>query len=283
MNRRSLLFMPGNNPGMLQSADVLGADTVIFDLEDSVALDEKDSARALVCQAVKDLSYSNTEVTVRINPVDSPWWQEDLDVVVAVKPAAIVLPKANVMAIETMERHLAETGALDSVRWILLIESPMDLLNLKEICAASPRIEAVCLGGEDYSSNMGVKRTKESTELLYARMVVATTAKAFGFDAIDTPFTDVDDEEGLLQNLETAKNIGMNGMLLIGPRQVETVNRFFSPTEHEISEAEEILRLNETYKNQGLGVFSYRGKMVDAPVIQRAEQTIIAAKRWKLR
>lgn len=282
MNRRSILFMPGNNPGMLQDADVLGADTIIFDLEDAVVLDEKDSARSLVLQALETIDFKHSEVTVRINPIDSPWWQEDLQTILPANPDAIVLPKANREAIETMEQYLEVKGILESVKWLLLIESPMDVMHLKEICEASTRIEALCLGGEDYSSNLGVKRTKEGLEIQYARMAIATAAKAYGYDAIDTPFTDVDDEEGLLENMKLAKAIGMNGMLLIGPRQVETVNRFFSPSEHEIIEAKEILRLNETYKSQGLGVFSFKGKMVDAPVIARAEQTMVAAKRWGL-
>ncbi len=280
MNRRSVLFMPGNNPGMLYSAVALGADTVIFDLEDAVSIEEKDSARTLVREALTALPPSETEITVRINPTDSPWWQEDLKEILKGHPDGIVIPKASVESVASIESFIETLGeSARQLHWILLIESPRDLLNLKEICLSSRRISAIALGGEDYAASLQVKRTVESTELLYARMVIANTAKAFGLDALDTPFTDVDDEEGLLSNMKLSKQLGMNGMLLIGPRQVETVNRFFSPNPFEIDEAAEILRLYQENRDKGLGVFSYRGKMVDAPVVKRAQQIVTMAEK----
>lgn len=283
MSRRSLLFMPGNNPGMLYSAPVLGADTVIFDLEDAVSPEEKDSARILVREALCALPASETEIAVRINPIDSPWWKEDIAEIVKGKVDAVVIPKAcveSVQAIEEFGNGLGEKGA--SLPWILLIESPMDLIRLPDICRSSNRITAIALGGEDYAANLQVKRTRDSRELFYARMVIANTAKAFGYDAIDTPFIDIEDEEGLSLAMKAAKELGMNGMLLIGPRQVETVNRFFCPSGEEIAEAREILSLYEDNTKKGIGVFSYRGKMVDAPVVKRAQQTIAAAEKGRL-
>ncbi|MDO5714686.1 MAG: CoA ester lyase [Tissierellia bacterium] len=286
MNRRTLLFMPGNNPGMIFSADVLGADTIIFDLEDAVALDEKDSARTLVRQGLKDLEFENSEVCVRINPTDSPYWQKDLDEILQENLDTIMIPKANVESVQMIQEYIDNKNISkdfkESLQYILLIESPLDLLHLEDICKGCKNLSGIALGGEDYSSSLGVQRTKGSKELEYARYVIATVGKAYGIDAIDTPYTDVEDEEGLLEELALAKTIGLNGSLVIGPRLIDIINNEFSPTEEEIEEAKIILELNENAKKEGLGVFSYRGKMVDRPVILRAENTISSAKNWGL-
>jgi len=286
MSRRSLLFMPGNNPGMLTSADCLEADSIIFDLEDAVSLKEKDAARILVREALSFLPLEEVEVTVRVNPLDSPYWREDLESIIPAKPDGIVIPKASVESVKTMVKEIErleethETGK--RTKLLLIIESAMGLIDLRNIIESSDRIEAILLGAEDLSSDMGIKRTKESKEIEYARYLVATAARAYRIDALDTPYTDIDDVEGLEADTRFAKSIGFGGRLAINPRQIVTIHEVFSPTQEEIEEAQIIISEAEEAEKKGLGVFSYKGKMVDLPVIKRAEQIVDSARKWGL-
>jgi len=286
MSRRSLLFMPGNNPGMLTSADCLEADSIIFDLEDAVSLKEKDAARILVREAMAFLPLEGVEVTVRVNPLDSPYWKEDLMSIIPAKPDGIVIPKASVESVKTMVREIERLevvhGIEKKVKLLLIIESAMGLMDLRNIIESSDRIDAILLGAEDLSSDMGIKRTKGSKEIEYARYLVATAARAYGIDALDTPYTDIDDLEGLEEDTLFAKSIGFGGRLAINPRQIVTIHQVFSPTSDEIEEAQIILMEAQEAEEKGLGVFSYKGKMVDLPVIKRAEQIVRSAEKWGL-
>ncbi len=278
--------MPGNNPGMLTTADVLGADTIVFDLEDAVSINEKDSARILVREALEFLDIVDSEVSVRINPYDSPYCLDDLAVIIPAKPDVIVIPKAGAESIQAIEKEierLEEEHQLDyKVDFILIIETAMGLFDLKAVLESSKRIVGLILGAEDLSSDLEIKRTKSNKEIEYARFSIATAAKAYKIDAIDTPYTDVEDFEGLREDTLFAKSIGFNGRLAINPRQIEVIHHVFTPTEEEIGEAQEILFEAEEAEKSGLGVFSYKGKMVDLPVIKRAETTINSAKKWGL-
>lgn len=278
--------MPGNNPGMLTTSDVLGADTIVFDLEDAVSLGEKDSARALVKEALQFLHFTHSEVSVRINPFDSPYWQDDLKYIIEAMPDSIVIPKASVESVKAIEMEMTRLKALygieKEIRFILIIETAMGLVDIRNITESSPLIDGLILGAEDLSSDLGIKRTKTNKEIEYARFVLATTAKAFRIDAIDTPYTDIDDFEGLIKDTAFAKSIGFTGRLAINPRQVETLHEVFSPTAEDIEESLAILAEAEDAKEKGFGVFSYKGKMVDLPVIKRAETTIASAKKWGL-
>lgn len=278
--------MPGNNPGMLTSGDVLGADMVVMDLEDAVSLDEKDAARILVREALSSLRFRHSEVGVRVNPLDSPFWLADLEAIVPARPAALIIPKASVDAVQTMdqavERIRQERGIEQEIRYLAIIETAMGLVEIRDIASCSRRIDALILGAEDLTSDMGIKRTKSGKEIEYARFVVATTARAFRLDAIDTPFTDIEDVKGLLADTAFAKSIGFTGRLAINPRQVDPIQELFSPTVAEIEEADAILQAAARARSEGLGVFSHRGKMVDLPVIRRAESLMASAKKWGL-
>ncbi|MDD7306082.1 MAG: aldolase/citrate lyase family protein [Peptoniphilaceae bacterium] len=280
-NLRSMLFMPGNNPGMLVSADILEADAIIYDLEDAVSIDQKDAARDLVSNALKFLEFNNSLVTVRINPIDSPFWKEDIKKILKENLDAIVIPKASVEAVKTIEKFIEKVCKKENLenkfRFYPLIESTMGILNAKKIAESSDRIDGLLLGGEDYCLDLGVYRTKTSKELAYARYVIAVVAKAYGINAIDTPYTDVEDFEGLIEETKFVKSIGFNGRLIVGPRQVSTVNKIFTPKDDEIEYAKAILKLRDKAEKEGLGVFSFKGKMVDKPVISRAENLIKAA------
>ena len=286
-NLRSLLFMPGNNPGMLVSADNLGADAIIYDLEDAVSLTEKDAARDLVRHALETIPFENSYVTVRINPTDSPYWKEDLEAVLPCEPDGLVIPKASVESLREVETYIEnhwKARGIDrkdcDLRFLMLVETARGITEAEQIAQASSRIDALLFGGEDYSVSMGIARTKESKELEYARFRLATAAKAFGKDAIDTPYTDVEDFDGLEADTRFVRSIGMNGRLVINPRQIPIIHDVFSPTSSELEAAQAILHAAEKAREEGLGVFSYRGKMVDKPVIDRAENLVRSAREW---
>lgn len=271
---------------MLTTADVLGADTIVFDLEDAVSIREKDSARILVREALDFLRIEDSESSVRINPYDSPYCMDDLRVIIPSKPDVIIIPKASVESIEAIEMEIERLEVAHEIKtkvgFVLIIETAMGLFTLKEILASSKRIEGLILGAEDLSSDLGIKRTKNNKEIEYARFSIATAARAYKIDAIDTPFTDVEDFDTLKEDTLFSKSIGFNGRLAINPRQIETIHQVFSPTEVEIEEAREILFEAEEAEKNGFGVFSYKGKMVDLPVIKRAENTMASAEKWGL-
>ena len=285
-NRRSMLFMPGNNPGMLVSADILGADSIIYDLEDAVSLDEKDSARTLVRNALSFLKFTHSEITVRINPIDSPYWEKDLEAIIPVLPDGIVIPKASVDAVHSVEQKINEIKKAHNITknfsFLMLVESARGIMDVNSIAKASSLIQGLLLGGEDYSVDMGIQRTRFSKELEYARFSLTTAAHAYGLDSLDTPFTDVEDFEGLRLDTAFSKSIGFSGRLVINPRQVEEIHKIFSPSSAEIERAEAILQAAEEAKQKGLGVFSFKGKMVDLPVIKRAQALYDSAKNWGL-
>jgi len=281
--RRTMLFMPGNNPGMLQNAGILGADSIILDLEDAVSLTEKDSARILVREAIKNVDYSDVEVVVRVNPLTTEYACEDIDVIARVKPDALMIPKATeeeLMEINSMLDKIEEEEGFEkeSIKLIPLVESAYGVENVYNIIKASKRIVGILLGGEDLTSDLGIKRTKEGEEIFYARNKVAVACKAMKVDAIDTPFTDTNDFEGLEKDTRKAKSLGMTGKASINPRQIDTIHSVYAPTKEEIRHAERVLEAMEEAKREGKGVFSLDGKMVDAPIINRAKTTIDLAK-----
>ena len=285
MNKlRSMLFIPGNNPGMLTSADNLDSDAIIIDLEDAVSIKEKDSARDLVKSALETISYENTLLTVRVNPVDSIFFKEDMHMILKSPVNNIILPKASVESVSEFLKFLSDyeisQSRKEDIRLFLLVESAMGISFLEETIKLSDKIEGLLLGGEDFSLDMGVKRRSDSKELLYARYKIATLARAFNLNAIDTPFTDIDNIIGLKEDIENVKMMGFNGKLIVGPRQVDIVNKSFSPSLDEIDQAILIKNLAEENEKNGRGVFSFKGKMVDKPVIDRAYKLIEDAKNW---
>lgn len=280
---RTMLFMPGNNPGMLQNAGILGADSVILDLEDAVSLDEKDAARVLVRNAISNLNFNGCEVVVRINSIKGDYGYDDINVIARVKPDAILVPKATEEDIEEIDEMLSiiereEGFKLGSIKIIPLVETAIGLENIKETILASKRNIAVLLGAEDLTADMGIKRTREGEEIFYARNRVAAICKAYKIDAIDTPFADVNDIEGLIEDTKRAKSIGMTGKAAINPRQIDYIHDVFSPSREEIEYARRVLAAKEIALKEGKGVFSLDGKMVDAPIIQRAETILHKAK-----
>lgn len=275
--RRSLLFIPGNNPGMLQSCDIFESDAVIFDLEDAVSGTEKDSARYLVSNYLKTYS-PNIEVVVRINGFDTPFYQEDLNVLLSLENVnTIMLPKARVSDLVVLSEMIKKSER--NIKIIPIIEQAISLIEVEEI-ARFELVDGILLGAEDYTKDLEVVRTKEGNEIFYARNRIITACKAYKIDAIDTPFTDTNDNEGLVKDTLFAKSIGMNAKSAIHPNQVETINKLFTPTQKEIDYANRVLIARDEAFKKGLGVFSLDGKMVDKPVIERAEKVIEKAKKF---
>lgn len=281
--RRSMMFLPGNSPRMLMNGPVLPADSLIFDLEDAVAPDQKDAARIMLAHALTTLDFGQREIVVRINDLESPYWQSDLDQVMPARPDLIMPPKvARAEDIVTLAAYLdkkeAELGLAQGSTGILpLLELALGVENAFAIAQASPRVVALFLGGEDLSANLRSPRTKEGWELFYARTRLVNAARAAEIEVIDTPFTDTDDLEGLRQDAEFAKSLGFSGKSVISPRHLEIINEVFSPTQAEIFWAQEVMAVIEEGKRLGKGAVSLHGKMVDKPIVMRAEQILANA------
>ena len=286
--RRSMLFLPGSTPNKIINGDSMGSDAIILDLEDAVSPDEKDAARILVRNAIRDLKFPGVEIIVRINAADSPYWKADLEEIIPLRPNLIMPPKtscaADVLAVDEYISLLEKKNGIEpnTVKLIPLIETALGVENAFQIATASKRVAALFLGGEDLTADLHCKRTKEGNEINYARTRLVVAARAAGIDVYDTPFTDVNDDEGIRKDAEYAKSLGFTGKSSISPRHVSVINEVFSPTLKEIDYAYEVMAAINAAKAQGRGVVALHGKMIDAPVVMRAEQTIAMAEEMGL-
>ena len=282
--RRSMLFLPGNNPNMLINGNCLGSDDVIFDLEDAVSPAEKDAARILVRNTMRYMDFRGCEIIVRINSVDTDYWKADLDALLPQKPDLILLPKTScaqdaLMADEYMTELEKKLGfENNTVGLIPLIETALGVENSFAIASSTKRVKALFLGAEDLTADLQCKRTREGREIEYARTRLVVAARAAGVDVYDTPFTDVNDDEGIVIDANLAKSLGFTGKASISPRHVEVINSVFSPTEAEIDYAYEVMDAIALAKEQGKGAIALHGKMIDAPIVTRAERTLAMAK-----
>lgn len=278
--RRTMLFIPGNNPNLIVNGGLLGSDSLIFDLEDAVSPDEKDAARELVKNALAALDFGKCERIVRINGLDTPYWEEDLRAILPLRPDAIMPPKVSGAAyIQTLDRALAALEEeLDlpqgQTRILALLETALGVENAYHIATASPRMLGLFLGAEDLTADLRCRRTKESQEILYARGRLVCAARAAGIEVYDTPFTDVRDLEGLEADAAFAKGLGFSGKACISPAHVAVVNRVFSPSKADIDYAKDVFEAIAEAKRQGKGAISLRGKMIDAPIVQRARMVL---------
>ena len=275
-----MLFVPGNNPGMMSDAHIYGSDALMFDLEDSVTLREKDAARLLVYHALKTIHYGECERVVRVNPLSTPYGKTDIEAMVAAGAEVIRLPKTETAQdildteaeIERAERKFSIP--IGQTRMMAAIEGALGVVNAYAIATASPRLVAIALGAEDYCANLKTSRSLEGSELLYARGAIIVAARAAGIDAIDTVFSDVNNEEQLIRETQTIKQLGFDGKSVINPRQIKPVHRVFTPTQQEIVKANRILAASREAAERGSGVVALDGKMIDRPVVLRAERTL---------
>lgn len=228
---RSLLFIPGNNPSMIQNADVFDSDAIIFDLEDSVDLIEKDNARNLVREYLETSSTLPSLVVLRVNPVDTSFFKKDINLVLTNHVDYILLPKATVDSLNILEEILIELEnkfKIEKPKVIALAESSKSIIQIFKI-ACHKRVEAILLGAEDLCNDLEIDRSNQGDEILFARSRVVYACTAKKIISIDTPNTNVDDEKLLKQDCLNAKRLGMKAKAAIHPNQLEIINEIFSP------------------------------------------------------
>lgn len=286
--RRTMMFVPGNNPGMLKDAGIYGADSIMFDLEDSVALAEKDAARMLVMQALKTIDYGQTELVVRINGLDTPFGKPDIFAMVKAGVDVIRLPKTETVTdiIET-ETVIAEAEAYfnlpkQTTKMMAAIESAEGVLNAPAIAKASDRLIGIAIGAEDYVTNMKTRRYPDGAELSFARNMILHGARAAGIAAFDTVYSDVDNEAGFKHEVALIHELGFDGKSVINPRQIPLVNAIYAPTKQDVQNAKDVLNAIEQARLKGSGVIALNGKMIDKPIVARAQRTMMLAKASNL-
>lgn len=278
--RRTMMFVPGNNPSMMQDAYIYGADSLMLDLEDSVMLAEKDAARRLVYHALKEVNYGTTEMVVRINPLNTPYGVKDIEAVVKAGVDVIRMPKTEtaeeVKEVEAeIERVEREIGVpVGKTQIMAAIESALGVINAYSIATSSKRMMGIALGAEDYCANLKTNRSKDGAELLLARETIVVAARAAGIDALDTVFSDMNDMETFKNEVAFIKKLGFDGKSIINPRQIDIVHEIFAPSQKEIDKARLILNAIKEAERKGSGVISLNGKMVDKPVVIRAQRCI---------
>lgn len=278
--RRTMMFVPGNNPSMMQDAYIYGADSLMLDLEDSVTLAEKDAARRLVYHALKEVNYGTTEMVVRINPLNTLYGVKDIEAVVKAGVDVIRMPKTEtaeeVKEVEAeIERVEREIGVpVGKTQIMAAIESALGVINAYSIATSSKRMMGIALGAEDYCANLKTNRSKDGAELLLARETIVVAARAAGIDALDTVFSDMNDMETFKNEVAFIKKLGFDGKSIINPRQIDIVHEIFAPSQKEIDKARLILNAIKEAERKGSGVISLNGKMVDKPVVIRAQRCI---------
>lgn len=282
--RRSMLFVPGSNAAMLSNTFIYKPDAIMFDLEDAVALQEKDSARILVAHALQHPLYQDMETVVRVNPLDSEFGLKDLNAVVRAGVDVVRMPKTETAQdVIDMDNAITEIEKacgrkLGSTLMLAAIESPLGITQANQIATASNRLIGIALGAEDYVRNLKTERSADGIELLFARCSILQAARAAGIQAFDTVYSNVNNEEGFLNEAALIKQLGFDGKSLVNPRQIELLHNLFAPTQKDVEQAQSIIEAAEEAKRKGLGVVSLNGKMIDAPIIDRAQLVLQRAK-----
>ncbi|HHE9975570.1 TPA: citrate (pro-3S)-lyase subunit beta [Haemophilus influenzae] len=282
--RRSMLFVPGSNAAMLSNSFIYKPDSIMFDLEDAVALKEKDSARLLVAHALQHPLYKEIETVVRVNPLDSEFGLLDLNAVVRAGVDVVRMPKTESAqdvldmdhAITEIEKACGREAGL--TKMLAAIESPLGITQANQIAFASKRLIGIALGAEDYVRNLKTERSPEGIELLFARCSILQAARAAGIQAFDTVYSNANNEEGFLKEAALIKQLGFDGKSLINPRQIELLHNLFAPTQKDVEQAKRIIEAAAEAERQGAGVVSLNGKMIDAPIIDRAKLVLERAK-----
>jgi citrate lyase subunit beta/citryl-CoA lyase len=279
--RRSRLYLPGNEPKFFINAGLHNPDGIILDLEDSVAPSEKDAAQLLVRNALRAVDFQGAERMVRINQL--PKGLNDLKYVIPHNVNVILIPKCEsskqIIDVEEEINELKSKFKIKNEIYLMpIIESTMGIINAFVIASASKNICALAIGLEDYTADLGTQRTHEGKESFFARSMIVNAAKAAEVQAIDTVFSDVADEEGLRQSVLEAKSLGFEGKGCIHPRQIKIIHEAFAPTKEEIEKAQKIVAAFKEAEKRGLGVVALGSKMVDPPVVKKAQKIIESAK-----
>ncbi len=282
--RRTMLYLPGNNPNMLTRGYLFGSDGVVLDLEDAVAMSEKDTARILVSKFLEQGEFGDCYVSVRINGIDTEYWKDDLAAIVPHKRLdGIRVPKVEdaetVRVIDEELTRLEKANGLPVGKLSLhcLLETAHGIWNAYGIAKSSPRIEAIIPGGEDLRADLKTSRSDDSTELEWARRMLVFAARAAGVEPLDTVFSRITDDEGLRKETEFIKQLGFSGKSIIHPNQIGIIHEIFTPTDAEIAKAQKIVAAAKEAAEKGQGAVCVDGKMVDIPVVKRAEYVLVRA------
>ncbi|MDR0466527.1 MAG: HpcH/HpaI aldolase/citrate lyase family protein [Deltaproteobacteria bacterium] len=286
--RRTVMYAAGNNAALLRDAGIYGADSIIYDVEDSVSVYEKDSARQLVFYALTRMRRS-CEVGVRINHIGTPWGHKDLEVILPARPDYIRLPKGESGdEIRELDKTIAKAEkacgfAPGSIEIMVSIESPKGLRNAYEIAVASPRMNAIAIGGEDFAASIKTEKTRGNEitagrELFVARSLLVLAAKEAGVQAIDSVFSDLNDVEGLIRETAIVKELGFDGKSCVNPRQIGAIHSVFTPARKDIDQACRVIDAFEEALAKKSGVIALDGKMIDAPMVTRAKRVLSLAK-----
>nr|WP_278768487.1 citrate (pro-3S)-lyase subunit beta [Limosilactobacillus mucosae] len=286
--RRTMMFVPGNNPAMVKDAGIYGADSIMFDLEDAVSMAEKDAARDLVYEALQTQDYGDAELVVRVNGQDTPYYANDVRAMVNAGIDVVRLPKAE--DAEMVKKLDADITAAEkefgreegSTMLMAAIESAKGVINAYQIASASDRMMGIALSAEDYTTDMKTHRYPDGAELEFARNMVLHAARAAGVAAFDTVFTNMNDTEGFYRETEYIHQLGFDGKSLVNPRQIPMVNKVYEPTKKEIENAKNVENAIKEAELKGSGVISMNGQMVDRPVVLRAERVMRLAKASNL-
>ena len=282
--RRTMLYLPGNNPNMLVRGHLFGSDGIVMDMEDAVALSEKDAARVMISKFLRRGDFGSVEVTVRINGADTEFWKKDLEAVVPCKRLdGIRLPKADSpQVIKDVDEELSRLEdkygiAQGHIKLFCILETAYGIWHAYDVATASRRVTAILPGGEDLVADLKTSRTPEGTELEWSRRMIVIAARAAGVDAIDLMFPRVTDGEGLRRDAQFSKDLGFDGKSVIHPNQIPVIHEIFTPSEKEIEKAQRIIAAAEDARARGLGTVSVDGRMVDVPVVKRARYILVKA------
>jgi citrate lyase subunit beta/citryl-CoA lyase len=275
--RFSRLYLPGNSPNMMLNAGIHNPNGIILDLEDAVAHDKKYEARFMVRNALRGINFYGAERMVRINQI--PMGLEDLDFIVPHYANLILVPKCEsaeqIHQVNERINQLKIANNIDYPIWLMpIIESALGVVKAFEIASAADNVASMAIGLEDYTADLGTLRSSEGAESFYARSAVVNACRAAGIQPIDSVFSDVSDMEALAKNVKVSKSLGFDGMGCIHPRQIEVIHQNFAPEDIEIRKAKRIFVAFKAAKEKGLGVVSLGTKMIDAPVVKRAENTL---------
>lgn len=282
--RRALLYVPGDDLRKISKAATLGVDCVCLDMEDGVAVNQKTIARRVIPGALQSYGFGRSERLVRINPVGSGLEPDDLNVILRAHPDGIVIPKVTepgqLIWVEQQITKIENSSDWPAGQIALLaaIESAKALLAIKDIASASPRLQALIFGGEDFSVDIGARRTSENIELLFGRSLVITAAAAYGLQAIDLVYTNFRDTKGLNAECNQGVSLGFSGKQIIHPDQVGPVQEAFTPDDITIAKSLQLIQAYREHQLSGRGVFAIDGKMIDAPIVKAAERILAAAR-----
>jgi citrate lyase beta subunit len=276
--------MPGDDRRKIEKATTLGVDCLCMDMEDGVAITRKTEARAVIAQAMKELDFGKSERCIRINSFGSGFEKFDLAAALATNPDAIVVPKVeSARQVREISEHIemyerSSKMEVNTIRMIVGVETAKAILNLKEIAEAEKRLEAIIFGAEDFAASVGATRTKEGSEVLYARSAVVTACAANELQAIDMVYIDFRDAEGLRAEAEEGARLGFSGKQIIHPNQVEVVQAAFTPSDEAIQYAQRVVRAFSVSQREGKGAFALDGKMIDMPLLKNAQKVLDRAK-----